>query len=142
MQKNAGKTFTPKPDVQEPTCARIVPCSRSGKVYTGSGCANCAGNLSRVIPDPYFTLLFLILHIKNRLKISNRGGYNWQCIPDAPGSFGQRKPVPMPWRGLRGQELQAITGVASATFCHPAGFIGGAETLEDAIRLAVLAIKA
>ena len=73
---------------------------------------------------------------------SNRGGYNWQCVPDAPGSFGQRKPVPESWRGLRGEELQKETGVATASFCHPVGFIGGADTLEDAIALARLAIQA
>lgn len=73
---------------------------------------------------------------------SNRGGYNWQCVPDALGSFGQRKSVPNEWKGLDASELQKITGVATASFCHPAGFIGGASTLEDAIALATIAVKA
>lgn len=72
---------------------------------------------------------------------SNRGGYNWQCVPDGLGSFGQRKSVPEEWKGLRGEELQQVTGVKTATFCHPAGFIGGAETLEDAIKLAKIAVE-
>ena len=72
---------------------------------------------------------------------SNRGGYNWQCVPDKFGSFGQRKPVPANWKGLRDQELRDVTGIGTATFCHPAGFIGGAETLEDAVKLALLAVK-
>lgn len=55
---------------------------------------------------------------------SNRGGYNWQCVPDSLGSFGQRKSVPTEWRGLCGQELQEITGISTARFCHPSGFIG------------------
>lgn len=70
---------------------------------------------------------------------SNRGGYNWQCVPASLGSFAQRHPVPQEWRGLSGKELQEVTGVTTATFCHPAGFIGGAETREDAIRLAEIA---
>lgn len=70
---------------------------------------------------------------------SNRGGYNWQCVPVSLGSFSQRHPVPQEWRGLNGKALQDVTGVASATFCHNAGFIGGADTLEDAIRLAEIA---
>ena len=70
---------------------------------------------------------------------SNRGGYNWQCVPASLGSFAQRHPVPQEWRGLNGKALQDVTGVASATFCHNAGFIGGADTLEDAIRLAEIA---
>lgn len=72
---------------------------------------------------------------------SNRGGFNWQCVPDALGSFGQRKSVPSEWKGLRDADLQKITGITTATFCHPAGFIGGADTLEDAIALAKLAVK-
>ena len=43
------------------------------------------------------------------------------------------------WKGLNGSSLQEVTGIATATFCHPAGFIGGAETLEDTIRLAEIA---
>lgn len=73
---------------------------------------------------------------------SNRGGYNWQCVPDALGSFGQRKSVPSEWKGLRDTDLQNVTGVITASFCHPAGFIGGAATLEDAIVLAKLAVEA
>lgn len=73
---------------------------------------------------------------------SNRGGYNWQCVPTVLGGFAQRKPVPNAWKGLNGEELQKVTGVATANFCHPAGFIGSAETLDDAILLAKLAVKA
>ena len=73
---------------------------------------------------------------------SNRGGYNWQCVPDVLGGFGQRKPVPAAWRGLKGAELHEATGIKTATFCHPGGFIGGADTLEDAIALARLASQA
>ena len=72
---------------------------------------------------------------------SNRGGYNWQCVPDSLGSFGQRKSVPTEWKGLHDLELQKVTGVATASFCHPSGFIGGAETFEDALALARIAIE-
>jgi len=73
---------------------------------------------------------------------SNRGGYNWQCVPDGLGSFGQRKPVPEEWKGLNGSDLQLVTGVRTASFCHPAGFIGGAETFTDAYALAKKAVEA
>ena len=73
---------------------------------------------------------------------SNRGGYNWQCVPDKLGSFGQRKAVPTEWKGLRDLDLQKVTGVATASFCHPAGFIGGATTFEDALALAKIAVNA
>lgn len=71
---------------------------------------------------------------------SNRGGYNVNAVPDAPGSFGQRKPLPEEWAGLSGQELANVTGVKTANFCHPKRFICGADTLEDAMSLADLAI--
>lgn len=73
---------------------------------------------------------------------SNRGGYNWQCVPDTLGEFGQRKAVPSEWKGLRGDELQKATGIKTASFCHPAGFIGGADTFEDALALAKIAVEA
>lgn len=55
---------------------------------------------------------------------SNRGGYNWQCVPESIGSFGQKKSVPSEWKGLYGEELQKISGISTARFCHPNGFIG------------------
>ena len=73
---------------------------------------------------------------------SNRGGYNVQAIPDAVDSFGNRKPLPEAWRGLRDGDLQEVSGVADATFVHPAGFIGGAATLAGAIAMARKAIEA
>lgn len=73
---------------------------------------------------------------------SNRGGFNWQCVPDRLNGFGQRKPIPSEWKGLREADLQLATGVATATFCHPTGFIGGAATKADAIAIAMKAIAA
>lgn len=73
---------------------------------------------------------------------SNRGGYNWQCVPDGLGSFRQRKSVPEEWKGLRDADIQKVTGIDTATFCHPAGFIGGAGTFADAFALAKMAVQA
>lgn len=72
---------------------------------------------------------------------SNRNGYNVRAIPAKLGSFENRKKLPERWCGLRNEALQKVTGVASATFCHNAGFICVAETMEDAIELATLAVK-
>ena len=73
---------------------------------------------------------------------SNRGGYNVNAVPDAPGSFGQRKPLPENWAGLRGGDLAEVSGVATANFCHPAKFICGADTFDDALALAKKAVEA
>ena len=73
---------------------------------------------------------------------SNRGGYNWQAVPIKMGTFKLRKSTPKEWWGLADKELQALTGVNTAKFCHNCGFIGGCETMEDAIKMAKLAVEA
>ena len=73
---------------------------------------------------------------------SERGGFAWQGVPDAPGSFGQRKPVPESWRGLSDDALREATGIQTAQFCHSKGFAGTAATLDDAILFAKKAIEA
>lgn len=73
---------------------------------------------------------------------SNRGGYNVQAVPEALGSFKNRKPLPSAWAGLNGQVLAEASGVASATFCHPNCFICGANTLDDAMEMAKKAVEA
>ncbi len=72
---------------------------------------------------------------------SNRGGYNVRCIAKEQGSFDCRKKFPEEWAGLRNEELQAVTGVKTASFCHNARFICVAGNMEDAIALAKLAAK-
>lgn len=72
---------------------------------------------------------------------SNRNGYNVRAIPKVLGSFENRKKLPGTWAGLRNKELQDVTGVKTATFCHNAGFICVAETLEDALKLATMAVE-
>ena len=71
---------------------------------------------------------------------SNRGGYNVYAVPLEIGSFENRKTLPQSWRGKRDKELQEITGVKTARFCHNAGFLCCSETMEDAITLAYKAI--
>ena len=70
------------------------------------------------------------------------GKHMVQCVPDKPGSFQQRKPLPEAWAGLRDEELQKLTGVEDAIFCHPGRFICGAASYEGAARLANLALYA
>ena len=73
---------------------------------------------------------------------SNRGGFNWQAVPESLGNFAVRKSTPKEWWGAPAKELQELTGVRDATFCHPNGFIGVAMSKDGAIRLAKLAIEA
>ena len=70
---------------------------------------------------------------------SKRGGYNVYAVPIEIESFENRKSLPKEWRGLRDKNLQNITGIKSARFCHNSGFLCSLEEKEDAIKLAYLA---
>lgn len=75
---------------------------------------------------------------KDVLYVVFPAGGDWlvQCIPDAVGSFGKRRPLPEAWSGLRDGAFVAASGVADAVFCHPGRFICGARSLAGAIALA------
>ena len=75
---------------------------------------------------------------------SERGGFCIQQRPKTAGSFEGRKPLPVEWAGLREKALADLIGIRTgpSVFCHPGRFIGGAETLEDALKMAQLAITA
>lgn len=55
-------------------------------------------------------------------------------------SFGNRKNFPALWAGLKAQELQNITRVQDAVFCHNNLFLSVAKSKEGAIKLAELAL--
>ena len=67
---------------------------------------------------------------------SNRGGYDIYSVPKELGSFESRKLFPESWAGLTNEELQKISGIETATFCHTNRFICVTKTKEDAIKLA------
>ena len=67
---------------------------------------------------------------------SQRGGYTIHTIPKSKLDRTPRLSFNSSWCGLRDKELQQISGIESAIFVHPDGFIGGANTLEDSIKMA------
>jgi len=52
-----------------------------------------------------------------------------------------KKLLPESWAGLSSEKLQEITGVETAMFCHTARFTASASTLEDAKKMAALAVS-
>lgn len=66
--------------------------------------------------------------------------YQIKTVPVEAGSFTARLDLPKPWAGLREQELAAVTGVPDSVFCHLNLFIGGARSVEGAVRMADLAL--
>ena len=57
-------------------------------------------------------------------------------------SVERRKYLPKAWAGLRDEELQKVTGVKDAVFCHRGLFMVVAKSKEGAIKLAKLALEA
>lgn len=71
-----------------------------------------------------------------------RGGWNIQCaLLDKNDRNHFRHPLPKEWYGLRYEELQKASGIPTALFCHPSGFLAGCRTQEDALEMAAKAMK-
>lgn len=64
-----------------------------------------------------------------------------QALPAKEGGFSNRVSISKALRGLRGEELCKAAGVKDAEFIHAAGFIGGAWSLESAIKIAEMSVK-
>jgi len=64
-------------------------------------------------------------------------GWRVSTIPASASSFAFRKGLPKPWRGVRDADLSAIAGIPGCVFVHAAGFIGGNDTFEGALAMAV-----
>ena len=73
---------------------------------------------------------------------SLRGGWMVQQVPEKPGSFKGRKPLPESWAGLQDDAFVASCGIPDAVFCHPGRFICGAKSRHRALDLAASAIDA
>lgn len=83
----------------------------------------------------YTEVLYVLYQSENKLSWTVKA-----TRPD-PLKFELRKPFPKEWAGLREEELQSVTGVKDAIFCHNNLFIAKAKTKEGALELARLAVE-
>jgi len=72
---------------------------------------------------------------------SQTGQWRIQTVPVELGSFEDRKSLPKPWAGLSDNELQEVTGIDDAMFCHNGCFIAGAESFESTMKMASIALE-
>lgn len=63
------------------------------------------------------------------------------AIKNNPNTFTNRKDLPASWAGLRDAELQKVTRVPDAVFCHRGLFLAVAKSKEGAIKLAQIALE-
>lgn len=66
---------------------------------------------------------------------------NWQLVCVQEPYYKNRKSLPESWRGLTGEELQEVTGVEDAVFCHNSGFMCVAESKDSALKLAEISLE-
>jgi uncharacterized UPF0160 family protein len=65
-----------------------------------------------------------------------------KTIRDSIKTFNSRKTFPKEWAGLKDEELQRVSGVPDAVFCHRSlNFIAVAKSREGAIALARIAVE-
>lgn len=71
---------------------------------------------------------------------SNRGGY---CIQPQKKEYSLNYKCSFPdeWLGLENEELQNISGLDSASFCHKGGFLMTTQNLEDAVKACEISLK-
>ncbi len=60
---------------------------------------------------------------------------------DSQKSFSRKKDFPATWAGLRDEELQKISSVKDAVFCHRTLFMAVAKSKEGAVKLAQIALE-
>ncbi|MES0327869.1 MAG: MYG1 family protein [Gammaproteobacteria bacterium] len=72
---------------------------------------------------------------------SPSGHWRIQTVPVELGSFEDRKSLPKPWAGLSDKELNEVTGIDDAMFCHNGLFIAGAESFESTMKMASIALQ-
>ncbi|MGN0485521.1 MAG: MYG1 family protein [Lachnospiraceae bacterium] len=81
--------------------------------------------------------------LKYAIYPSNRGGYSIQAIPEDEKVDEKevlKLPFPEEWRGAKPEELQEKTGISTARFCHPSGFLAAADTLDGALAMAKISL--
>ena len=69
------------------------------------------------------------------------GFWTLRAVRKDENKFDNRKNLPSSWATLRDEELQKVTGVENAVFCHRALFMAIAKTKEGAIKLAQIALN-
>lgn len=79
---------------------------------------------------------------KEVLYVIAKSNKNWKVMAmrKNPCTFENRKSLPLAWAGKRREELQKITGVSDAVFCHNGLWLVVAESRLGAWQLAELAL--
>ena len=102
-----------------------------------------------LILDTYMPFMEFVLTSENDLAKdiiyaifpSNREGYNIRAVNKEIGSHANRLNFPKEWGGKTEQELKSLTNISTFRFCHSNLFLCACGNLEDAKKIASLALK-
>ena len=98
-----------------------------------------------IVLDKYTPWKRTVLELSERALYmvypSQTGQWRIQTVPVEPGSFEDRKPLPATWAGLSDADLQRVTGIDDAMFCHNGLFIAGAESFKSTMKMATMALQ-
>jgi uncharacterized UPF0160 family protein len=67
--------------------------------------------------------------------------FSMKCVRDSLTSYESRKKLPESWGGKTGEDLEKVTGVTGAVFCHNARFMAVAKTKEAILKMAEIALN-
>jgi uncharacterized UPF0160 family protein len=79
-------------------------------------------------------------HVLYVIQPNSSGGFGLSCARPHAGTYENLRDLPEEWGGKTGSDLEEVTGVKGATFCHTALFFAACDTLEAARELAKLAL--
>lgn len=84
------------------------------------------------------TIMQALDKYKDVLYVVYQGSSYWNvfALRKEQCGFDSRKPLPKAWAGKRDEELQNLSGVPDAVFCHNALFLAVAKSKEGALALA------
>jgi len=83
--------------------------------------------------DEFPELLFVVGPRENEYAI--------RAIKKNPGTFENRKDLPLSWAGKSGEEFEKVSGVIGASFCHNKRFVATAKSKDAILKLLDLAIN-
>ena len=73
--------------------------------------------------------------------VPDENSNNWKMIAVQEEGFVNRIDPPAEWRGLYNEDLQKVSGVEDAVFCHRSGFLMVAGSYEGIIKMADIVLK-
>lgn len=109
---------------------------RAGQIYSQSE------DRRIMISDDYVGRNYFVRYEETQLVVSPRtanlnGDWSVAVIPTEPNGVRGRVTFPKTWWGLRDEELQEVSGVSGAKFCHRSGdFICVANSKRSAVEMA------